>query len=1283
MNKKGQFSIIAALLVTVILVSTVMITYTMILNNPIQVQPQVLNAIDETNFALKELLGFSVGYYGSVIRVTGDSSFANQSTLNYTTSGLEYIANTHPDWGAGFSLTNLTIQTYWFSNVSYSTGYLDVTYNLTRLGISGVQYAPSCGLAVQIANTTQNNQTSLVVTEDQNEPVTDLEEQNFQFFQYETANSTWGLVPPSTIPTTYTNGTYQIQPPTGIDANSYVVQVTDQRGIIVVASPYSSYNINMTWPVSSSNSPSTDYVNNNASDVDFNGNIGTQSNFTAQQWGPDGINDILTEGSLPAFYTQYVQTNNQLHDTDIGTQSNFSAEESAGNAYDTLTEANTNGASVSNVSITITNSQSSATPNPFQEEISWNPSIYTSLEAGNLGNIRFYSNSALTSPLYAWLESCAPSVSNTATSATAWVKLTSQIAGNGGTTTIYMAFLSTATNFDGNYWGEAPNLSGTYGAYDNGANVFNAYFNGNTATSSFSVYSGYTLSQATGISGPGGTTINAIRATGYNGNNPVFAFNKAMGNTALIVESSFSSPGSVSPGTDTGAVGLVNNAAASSVTNAISANTGYGEAYFDQDYEIGGTVTVNVNNQGTSTSSWLYATLTYTGSGASSWNAYIAPQLYSSTGGYSGTVSNNPLSSATNLYLGQISATGSAWPVNITYNFVRARAYPPSNVMPSASFGSIFPTPNFQLDLERQWTTASYNANLTKLLCIKTGAFSGSEALEVDVWNGAWTVLNNNLAANSWNNMSVTSYLNSASFAIRFIDTARGALTQSSWQIGSVLLQTSNSTSKYGLDIEEQFTNVNYWATNESLDIFTGPFSSPAATLSVQCWNATNSSWLPLISSLNPNSWNNVSVTAYLTGSTFIIRFLAGVPTGDSAQNSWQIDATVLFLNGTLQVVPSSNPITVELLQNGTMRWLGQSLQLTTQAMPIPPLPVKSIHVNQTTNGVDSEVPFQIEDWASDYLIPLGLTSNLSVFNDGNMIVFLANTNVSRVTIWWNGSDLATQTPYAFVNRYFTGDNPAAGTLTNGMLTLQFNGNFQLTSTVGTESCTATFMRINNQWSTYGASPAYIITSGVVRDIVQQEAEWGNGVPNSPNLYSHIVITLPANATYYTYQLRVLFVQSPQSRNVTDLCPIELQTSTTQAQTENGTANGYPAVSTATGTYFNQSTASAHHWSQLSSGANGAGIMFTDTGNNELYCFDSMAGTQTGGLRVNSAAGTIELLPVEMAQVGFTSALNTIWCGAVSTFSSTTPIYQLASGQFSGSWTSVEYPPTATVYTGD
>ena len=87
------------------------------------------------------------------------------------------------------------------------------------------------------------------------------------------------------------------------------------------------------------------------------------------------------------------------------------------------------------------------------------------------------------------------------------------------------------------------------------------------------------------------------------------------------------------------------------------------------------------------------------------------------------------------------------------------------------------------------------------------------------------------------------------------------------------------------------------------------------------------------------------------------------------------------------------------------------------------------------------------------------------------MVVFLVNTHVSDFTLWWNGSDQATQTPLAFTNSSFANDNPNGNALSNGKLSLQFSGSFTVTSTVvssGTSS-TANFMRINNQQSIYGA----------------------------------------------------------------------------------------------------------------------------------------------------------------------------------------------------------------------
>lgn len=644
LNRKGQLSVIAALLVAVILVATVIVTYSLIRSNPIEEQPPIQSAIDETNFAIKQILGFTVGYYGSVLEVTGNSSYAKTLAMGYLQSGMENIVNMHPEWATSLCVNNSELYTCWFENVSYSQGDLAVTYNLTALGISGVNYRTSCKLDVRVTGT-GSNQSCLSVSKDEDEPLINLGRQNFKFFRYESINSTWESVNPTREPIAYANGTYQIDVPAGVDLNSYFVQVEDPRGIIVVASSFSQYTCSL----------------------------------------------------------------------------------------------------------------------------SWNSTLYSSLQ------------------------------------------------------------------------------------------------------------------------------------------------------------------------------------------------------------------------------------------------------------------------------------------------------------------------------------------------------------------------------------------------------------------------------------------------------------------------NAT---------------------------------------------------------------------LVVELLQNGTMRWLGQNLQLTTEAKPVPPIPVKAIHLNQTINGAEQEVPFQIEDWASDYSVPLGLTNNASIFSSRTMLVFLANSNVSKVTVWWDGRDIANQTSYAITNRYFTVDtSPSQRTLSNGILTLKIDftdppGAFRVNSTIGTSQSTAVFMRINNKTARYGSSePMWAIVNGPVRLVLQQEVEWGSSsqyqIPNCPNVYAHIVLTLPANATYYTYRTRLMFMETQQNRNITDLCPISLTSSINQLQTENGTrADGYPIVSNATGLFFDYNFPATpwtyHHWGQFVSGTKGTGIMFTDTQNGRLYAFDTTINQTVGAVKANSTEKRIELLPVSpRASVSFQNALDVGWEGAVVTSDNTTPIYNSTNGK--GLWIIVEYPPTITV----
>ena len=411
----------------------------------------------------------------------------------------------------------------------------------------------------------------------------------------------------------------------------------------------------------------------------------------------------------------------------------------------------------------------------------------------------------------------------------------------------------------------------------------------------------------------------------------------------------------------------------------------------------------------------------------------------------------------------------------------------------------------------------------------------------------------------------------------------------------------------------------------------------------------SDSTWQLVNPTADPIAYSNgtyiLQIPSGIEQNSYLIKVsdIKGIMTTAFFSNSRKPQYTyTLTWNSSRYSSLTKDTIVVEALQNGTLRWLGQNLQLSTNGKPIPPLPVRALHVNQTINGISREVPFQIEDWGSNYRVPLGLASNASLFSDRQMIVFLVNHNVQKVTLWWNGQDTAKQTSYAWTNRYFTGDNPANRLLTNGILSLTVD-NFRITSCVGTSTGYAEFLRINDVKPTYGSSPSYVIYRGIVRDIVQQEAEWSGGVANCPNVYSQIYLTLPANATYYTYATRLIFINSTQSRAISDLSAIQLTsdwvsgTVPMRSLTENGTSGGLPIIGEAFAgqnkLFYNftvPATGWMHHWSEYISGSIGAGIMFTDNSNGKLYTFDSIAGAKTGALNVNVEQRTTWTTPASV-----------------------------------------------------
>ncbi|MDE1865917.1 MAG: hypothetical protein KGH94_04755 [Candidatus Micrarchaeota archaeon] len=123
-----------------------------------------------------------------------------------------------------------------------------------------------------------------------------------------------------------------------------------------------------------------------------------------------------------------------------------------------------------NVVLGVANYQNVSTGPNFQQMVTFNPSKYLQSGVSDLGNIRFYQSG---NELFSWCES---GCSSSSTNAVFWVLLPQGLMPN-SYTYLTMRLLPANTEYDGVYAGEAPQLSSSYGKYDNGNMVFTNYSN--------------------------------------------------------------------------------------------------------------------------------------------------------------------------------------------------------------------------------------------------------------------------------------------------------------------------------------------------------------------------------------------------------------------------------------------------------------------------------------------------------------------------------------------------------------------------------------------------------------------------------------------------------------------------------------------------------------------------------------------------------------------------------------------------------------------------------------
>ncbi|MBE5728877.1 hypothetical protein IHI26_00725 [Candidatus Parvarchaeota archaeon] len=309
------------------------------------------------------------------------------------------------------------------------------------------------------------------------------------------------------------------------------------------------------------------------------------------------------------------------------------------------------------VGVILNNTQSSPTPAPFQQMINvpntasfWN---YINTTSGYFGqNVEFFYGNGKIIP--SWLESYNSS------SGKWWIKIGTISASS--VTKIYMGFASKTTNlFNTNNVGEAPQLPSTYAEYDDGANVFNNYWNfaGTSLPSGWSG-SGYTINNGLSIpySSYAITTtdygLNAAQVLDFYGDFPLATsadnagFGYTLSSSAVTSSTAIQTWFEINNGvwSDDYAGGLVDNGASYAATAALATGSNVYTVYWPSS----SSASFSVN----------YGAVTT-----------LTSDIYTSQLPIGGANTQGSQATAGPIYWGRI------------------RAYPPSGVMPSVTFGSV------------------------------------------------------------------------------------------------------------------------------------------------------------------------------------------------------------------------------------------------------------------------------------------------------------------------------------------------------------------------------------------------------------------------------------------------------------------------------------------------------------------------------------------------------------------------------------------------------------------
>jgi hypothetical protein len=175
-------------------------------------------------------------------------------------------------------------------------------------------------------------------------------------------------------------------------------------------------------------------------------------------------------------------------------------------------------------------------------------------------------------------------------------------------------------------------------------------------------------------------------------------------------------------------------------------------------------------------------------------------------------------------------------------------------------------------------------------------------------------------------------------------------------EFDDLVIQKKGNTTNYELDLEVQWTNVDYNEPNAELCIYCGTTASENITVSA--WNGT--AWNNVFTGLS-SGWNNASVSTYLTSSNFTIRFTGSNETNDTTQESWNIDATILH---TWTSIETTYDYVLRVNNTVTDSWEIRLKKYSNSS--IDRLQNCTIYFHNSTDGTSSQISIEVGDFVNE-----------------------------------------------------------------------------------------------------------------------------------------------------------------------------------------------------------------------------------------------------------------------------------------------------------------------------